>query len=460
MSIHNWYQRHFCGSAGISNLLIIAVPMIITQAADTVMMFCDRYFLSYLGKAHMSASMSGCVSLFFLLSLWLGINGYVNVLVAQHYGAKQENKCSIAVTQGLILSILAYPIILLCIPLVEYSFVLSEPHPHQLMLQKEYFFILTLASPLPLFRTVLSGFFSGISKTKIVMIANCAGMLLNIPLTYAMVFGEWGFSALGVAGAAYGTVIGELLSFLILASIYLTYHKSFHIRSSLVFDRSMFGKLVRYGLPYGVEFFVVWTLFGIVIQQFHHYSLDVAAAMTTVFNWELVVLLPMMGLSIATTSLVGQQLGANDIREAKRALSSSLKVVLIYSLIIMGLFSFYFEELVGIFIPRNIASQASEAFTLATMILRIAPFYLTAEALTKSINGALQGAGDTLWPMKATMVIWGFMIPVVVICIRVYELAPLYSWMIFIITPILTFAAMILRYRSEKWKRFRLVSTE
>ena len=78
----------------LRRLLKIALPMMVSQAADTIMMFVDRLFLSRLGEAHLSGSMSGGLTMFMLSSLFIGTVGYTNALVAQLYGAGRKESCA------------------------------------------------------------------------------------------------------------------------------------------------------------------------------------------------------------------------------------------------------------------------------------------------------------------------------------------------------------------------------
>ena len=104
-------HRNF-DSQTLKTLLLMSVPMIISQGAFAVMIFTDRYFLAQLSPAHMAAAMGGGVAWYFSFSLFQGILSYANALVAQYLGAGQPGKCARAVTQGLILACMC---ILICV---------------------------------------------------------------------------------------------------------------------------------------------------------------------------------------------------------------------------------------------------------------------------------------------------------------------------------------------------------
>ena len=106
----------------LRRLIQIAFPMLISQASETVMLFVDRLFLSRLSKVHLAAAMSGGLTSFVLSSLFAGIVGYVNAIVAQYYGSGRKDQCAKATTQALYASLMSYPILLLFIPFIKYFF--------------------------------------------------------------------------------------------------------------------------------------------------------------------------------------------------------------------------------------------------------------------------------------------------------------------------------------------------
>ena len=157
-----------------------------------------------------------------------------------------------------------------------------------------------------LLRNTLVGFFLGIGKTRIVMFSNITGMVVNILLNYIFIFGKLGFPALGIQGAALGTIGGSTTITLILAIAYLSrrYNNFFNTRKLNIFDKKLMKKLLRFGLPAGIELFLNVFAFTVFVQLMHSYSEDIAAAVTITFNWDIVAFIPMMGLSFATTALV------------------------------------------------------------------------------------------------------------------------------------------------------------
>ncbi|MFC1653060.1 MATE family efflux transporter, partial [Planctomycetota bacterium] len=119
----------------IRELLAIALPMVVSQGCDTVMIFTDRLFLSKLGALQMNAAFSGGLACFTMMTFFWGLIGYSTALVAQNLGAKRPEKCGVATTQAMLIVLAAYPLILLIRPLVHWAFHRVGVHPEQLGLQ-------------------------------------------------------------------------------------------------------------------------------------------------------------------------------------------------------------------------------------------------------------------------------------------------------------------------------------
>jgi MATE family multidrug resistance protein len=442
----------------LRRLLGIALPMVISQASDTVMMFTDRLFLSRLGEAYLSAAMSGGLTAFMLSSLFLGTVGYTSAVVAQLFGAGRKEGCGEATVQGLILALFCYPLILALSPLARYLFVLAGQSPLQIGLGYEYFRVIIFGSIFLVLRYAISGFFLGIGRTRVVMLANLAGMLINLPANYVLIYGKLGFPALGLTGAALGTVLGSLVTFLILLASYLrranrlefATHRGFRFRGATM------RTLVRYGAPAGVEMLLNVAAFNLFVQFLHSYGTGVAAAVTIAFNWDIVAFIPMLGMSYATTALVGQFVGGRDLTQARRAAYLSLRVAWIYSGAMVIVFLAATRVLVRTF-AAGFPGDTSEITRLATVMIRLASIYTLADSAQLVFAGALRGAGDTRWVMWVSVALHWVFAAVAVTLIRVLRIPPVLAWVGFIVFIVLLGAAMYLRFRGGRWLQIRLI---
>ncbi len=450
------------GPGNALELLGIALPMVISQACETVMMFTDRLFLSRLGGVHMNAAMAGGLTCFLFMTFFIGITGYSNALVAQYYGAGRREKCPLVVTQGSILALGGAVLLLAALPLGRFLFVHSRIPAEQVELQVIYFNIVMMGAGLGLLRNVLSCFFSGIGKTSIVMGASLFSMVVNVGANYVLVFGKLGFPALGIRGAAYGTLIGAAAGLLVILGAYLgkENRKAYGVFQALRFDKAIMTLLLRLGYPAGLELFLNLLAFTNIVLAFHSYGLEVGAAATIAFNWDMVSFIPLVGVNIAITSLVGRYMGAAKPEVAHRVTMTGLRMAFCYSGVLLLIFAFMPEALVRVFHPREASLAFESMLPTATFMVRLISFYVLADAVGSVFSGALRGAGDTFWAMCLSVGTHWVLALSVIAAIRIFHASPEASWSVLVFMVFLIGGAFYFRYRGGAWRTLRVVSWE
>lgn len=443
-------------------MIAIALPMVISSACETVMTFTDRLFLSRLGPEYMSASMAGGLTCFSMMTFVLGLTGYTTALAAQYLGANRKNLCAVAVTQALIISILAYPIIITARPLALWLFEVMNVPAEQLVYQKQYFNILLNGVLIGLLRNCLSSFFSGIGRTRIVMVSALTAMVVNVGANYLLIFGKWGFPPLGIRGAAYGTLVGGFCGLMVLTIVYFnsSTRREYRVADSFRWSADMLKKLLRFGYPAGLEFFLNLLAFNLLVMILHSHSAVTAAAITIVFNWDMVSFVPMIGINVGVTSLVGRYMGAGLPDTAHRATLSGLKLAWTYSGCILLTFAFFPDYLVGIFRPRQETALFADAFPMAVVMLRMAALYVMADAVMLVFGGALRGAGDTFWAMCISVALHWILVGILFVFVRIWDVPPVASWLTLCCIFMLLSMLFYLRYRQGKWRSLRLVEYE
>lgn len=444
---------------GVRELLIIALPMVVSQACETLMMFINRLFLARLGPEHMSAAMGGGLTCFMFMTFFLGLTGYGSALVAQHLGANQRDRCAVVVAQTLLLAILAYPLVLLCIPLGHAWFRLNHIAPGQLPLQIEYFDIIMLGAIIGLLRNSLAGFFSGTGRTRVLMGATVAAMAVNLASSYLLIFGAAGFPALGMRGAAISSLLGSTASLIVVAYCYFNrqQRREFGVAQGLRFDRAIMVKLLRFGYPAGIEFFLNIMAFNLLVMTFYSCGPAVAAAVTITFNWDMVSFVPLIGVNIAVTSLVGRYMGAGRPDRAHRAAMSGLKLAGIYSLFTLTLYACLPGPLVGLFRPSGDDTVFRATVPLAVFMVRLISLYVFADAVGLVFGGALRGAGDTFWTMCISVSGHWVVAATAAVLIHALHVRPAAAWLTVVFLALSLGSALFLRYRSGRWRHIRMV---
>jgi len=396
--------RRWSQTNGYRDVLNIGLPLVVSMGSSTVMHFTDRVFLSNYSLDAIAAAMPAGIASFLFLCFFLGMAGYVNVFIAQYTGAIQPRQAAASLWQGIYFSLLASLILAGLYFLAEPIFAASGHPPEVRRLEVTYFQILTLGSGFSVLGVALSCFFSGRGRTQPVMVVNLLGAGLNIPLDYALINGVWFFPEWGIAGAGLATVI----SWAVVAGLFVWLiftpenRQKFGLWQERAFNPKLFGRLVRFGLPGGLQFFLDVLSFSLFIFIVGRLGKADLAATNIVFTINHLAFLPMVGFSLGLSTLVGQAMGRGQPAQAQEAAKSCLHVALVYMFMIALLFVLAPEILLALFRPRNLTpAQFAPIVASGVALLRFVALYSLFDALGLVYTGALKGAGDVYFVMWA-----------------------------------------------------------
>lgn len=245
----------------------------------------------------------------------------------------------------------------------------------------------------------------GIGNTKISMITNIAANLTNCVFNYFLINGIWFFPALGVRGAAYATLLGNVVSFVM--SLYsVTAAKGYlHIRLRHCFHlrRGMLALLARIGGSAGVE--QVFMRIG-----FFAYSKMVAELSTADLSTHIICMNVINlsftvgdGLGVAASALVGQNLGAKRPDLAEVYGKAAQRFGFLLSALLVLAFSFGGSFLVSLF---TTAYDEAVAYIMEKGVVIMYLIALTSPAQISQVifSGCLRGAGDTVFVAVSSLV--------------------------------------------------------
>lgn len=445
---------------GVREMMAIALPMVVSYACDTVMMFSDRLLLSKLGPDLMNAAVGGGVAAFMMASFGFGLLGYGTALVAQYLGAGRKEHCSLVVTQALITAACLYPVVLLCRPWVGGLFGTLGVPSTQIEAQLAYFDIMTYGAALIFVRHSLSSFFSGIGRTRVVMGASVAAMLVNIAASYVLIYGKLGFPALGIHGAAYGSLTASGVGILILAAAYFAprNRSEFSVDGSFILVPDVLKKFLRFGSPSGAE--MLMTLLGAnaFVLAFQSLGPAVATASSILMNWDMTAYIPLMGMEVGVTSLVGRYMGAGTPDIAHRSVMSGLKVGCVYASVLLVLFGLCAAPMADLFRPGSgMDAVFLEARPMTVTMLRMISVYMFSIVFVIVFVGALRGAGDTLWAMGYHVSLHWLAAGTLYAGTRFLGLGAVHAWALVIAVFMLFSGLAWARYRAGKWRSIHVV---
>jgi MATE family multidrug resistance protein len=336
--------------------------------------------------------------------------------------------------------------------------------PNIRALEVTYFNILTLGAGLPVLGSALACFYTGRGLTWTVMMVHMAGAVVNIPLDYCLINGVGPFPELGIVGAGIATVTASAV--IVVTLVLLIFSRSNRVRfgtwNGRAFDKDLFGRLMRYGLPSGTQFFL--EVFGITffVQMLGRLGDLELAASNIVLSIETLSFLPMVGFHIGNATLVGQAIGGGRPEEGVDATTSTLHITMAYMIVVAAVFVFTPEPLLHLFkAEHHNPSLQSEIMELGVILLRFVAVFCIFDALNLVFSGAMKGAGDTrfiMWAIAALSL--GVMIAPVYIAVEIIGAGLYTAWTLATLYISALGLAFMLRYRQGKWKKMRVIETQ
>lgn len=446
---------------GWRELMKVAWPLIVNSGTFAVLNFSDRMFLSWYGEAEFRASLPSGILFFTLVCGFMALAGFANTFVAQMWGAGDKEGCAKATAQGIIFSVLSFPLIMALTPVGIALLRLSGHAPEVLALEEHYLRILMWCGGGMTLSSALGSFFSGRGRTLVIMWANIFANGINILLNYAFIFGKWGLPEMGIAGAGWATVIGSWISPVLFALLYFSppVNREFGTWRHLRYNGWLFRRMIRFGLPAGIHWLLDVAAFTAFVLLVGRLGAVAHVASNIALSVNLIAFMPMIGMGMAAAILVGQYLGRDEPELAERMGWLAAKIGTGYIAAIGLTFLLFPGAYISLF-ARDAAGTVPSGELLGTVriLLAMLAFWGLVDAFVLTLSGALKGAGDTHFVMWfQSIVAWGFLVLGQVVIVVVFEADVLVSWAWTLCYVLILGAGFTLRFRSGRWKGIDLL---
>ncbi len=449
---------------GYRELWSIAFPLVLSTAGFTINQFVDRIFLGQHSMTEIQAALPAGIMCFTLISGFMALCGYANTFVAQYHGANDPRSCSRVTAQAVFLALLSWPVMLALIPFGEWVLRYSNHPPDILQAELAYFRPLMWGSVAVPLGAAISSFYTGRGDTVTNMLAMLAGNALNIALDYAWIFGHWGFPEWGIAGAAWATVIGGLLSPLLLFLHYFgmpRLRRVYATWTSFRPDKALTLRFLRFGIPSAFHFLLDiagFTFFVLLLGRLGGVEL---AASNIAFSINHLSFMPLVGLGIAAATLVGQYQGQGDSHTAAKAGWTAMKAGWIYAFVIGALFVIFPRPLFLLFAEKGNPASIDPLMPLATRLMVGVALWGLLDASNIIFAGALKGAGDTRFVMIWSMIAcWGFWITGELVILLYLKAGLMAAWVWLTLYVSLLGLGFLWRFRQGRWKSIQVIDRE
>jgi len=489
----------------LMELLAIAIPTVATMTSYTLMTFVDKLMVSRIGPdpVYVGAQGNGGITSWVAVSIVFGALTVVNTFVSQNFGAGRADRAPAYAWNGVWLAIVAWMVLILpyaaVLPMV-YAAVRDTSLPPAALadvvrrdqMAVSFAQILLVGSIITMARQAIGQFFYGMHRPSIMLVAGVAGNITNFILNSMLIYGaagptrgtgtgildtainSWfagasslagtlGIPALGVTGAAIGTVLGTVVEFAVMLVVFLSprYNAKFATRTGWRPSWTHLKDIFRLGWAPGLMFgneMVCWGLF--MVYFVGHFGAQHSTAGFIAHQWMSLSFMPSVGISVAVTAVVGKCMGMGRPDLAAQRARLGLGLSMAYMGTCALCFILFRHWLVGVFIdPQTAPEVAAEVLRLGSSFLILTAVFQVFDAIAMTLSGALRGAGDTTYVGVVTVISsWIVIVGGGWVAIRYFpqfeSAGPWAAAALYIIT---LSAFILARFLAGKWKSIRLV---
>lgn len=382
----------------------LAWPVIGENFLQTLLGIVDTLMVASLGAAALAGVGAAIQIMFFIIAALSATSVGSSVLVAQAVGAGNLKLAGVLARQSLVWSVL------LSIPLLVIGLFAAEPiiavfgmEPAVSAISVSYLRV-TMGTVVVLTLLILGGgVLRGAGDSRTPMLVTALANLVNIILTYGLIFGELGMPELGAVGSAWGTFLSRVVGFSILFVVLWQGRNGVSIRGREGWwpELGTARKLLAIGVPAALEQVLTTTGFLLMTVVVASLGTETLAAQRIIFNALSISFLPGIGFGLAATALVGQSFGAQLLDEARAVGQISTMWATMWMGLLGVLFILFRQPIVSWFTddPAVIALGMDGLWPLAIT----QPLW----AVIIVQSGALRGLGNTRYPLRINVIgVW------------------------------------------------------
>jgi multidrug resistance protein, MATE family len=433
----------------------LAGPLIFQNLSQTLLGVVDTYFVSRLSTEALAAVGLASVMFFAVLMLFRSTANSTVVFVGRAYGEGDNGKIGAAVWRSLTM-IGWLSLVVVALPwLFGHLMALAAPADNARVreLGTQFLQIRAFEIPFVMFSAVVWGFLVGRGDSRTPMLLAWVTVLTNILLAWLLVFGNLGLPALGVAGAAYATLIATALNALISAAILWNSQnrRIFATGKMRMAPWSEVRASLQVGLPMGMGDFIEISSFSVFFALLARLGTDMLAANQIALQYMSMSFTLGLAVGMATSSLVAQYLGAKRPDLAQQVAYRACLLAMIGMGVIGLSYLIAPSALIGLF------SQEESVIAAGVTILQLVALYQVFDAVGIVLASALNGAGDTTFTMVArSLLAWGLFLPVVWVLLFPLGAGIWGAWLGALIYLLSLSTIYFFRFRSGRWKTIEL----
>lgn len=375
----------------------MALPSAFNSLLDMLQVITDLIMVGTLSAFAVAAVGVGLQTLMFVFAALTLLHVGTNALISRLYGAGKMKQASLALASLMQFTlVLSFGVAVLWYFGATLLYQAFGVEAEVLRLGSEYVQTLTWMFPFLLLKYVMVTGLNATGDMKTPMYVKIVSIVINMGLNYLLIFGHFGFPALGVMGAAVATVTVNVLEFLVYLFLYIK-GKTF-FSPLCYFSRKFLNRALKVGLPASYERSLTMGSFMLFTAIIADYGTEVLAGYQIGLRVEGIAFMPGIGFTIAAMALMGQGLGAKKPEQSRE----DVLLVMKYAIGFMFALSFFM-----IFTPEYIVqffTNDAQTIKEASLYLQIVGLSQIPLAISFVLSGALRGAGDSRRTLRINLI--------------------------------------------------------
>ena len=382
----------------LAALTRLAIPVVLSELGWMAQTVVDTIMVGKLGPVSIGAVALGNALFYTPSLLGIGLLLGLDPLVAQAYGRKDYDECHRWLAQGIYLALAISPILMALVAVASFFFTRAGIMPEVATPAGQYLRMLDWSILPLLIYGAARRYLQGVGEVRVITLTYIGANLLNWGGNWALIYGHLGFPAMGVRGSALSTVASRILMAVSLMGFAWRYerkrgHPLFHHWARPQIAR--IRELCRLGLPAAAQIVLEVGAWNTATLSAGWLTPIALATHQIAMNYASITYMIPLGISAATSVMVGHAIGAGDPARARRAGWLGLG---------LGTFFMVLAGLVFLIAPRPLIElYTSDARVLAVgpTLLWIAAAFQVFDGIQTISTGALRGLGETRAPMLA-----------------------------------------------------------
>lgn len=416
-------------------LLTLSIPIIIANFLQTAYQLTDLFWVGRFSLEGVAAIALCFPVIFLFVSFGIGMTIAGSILVAQYKGKKDQKAVNTIVGQSIVLS-LTVSFIISIIGFFASGLIISWMGAEEVVARYavEYLKISFIGNIFVFGYMSMQALFRGAGEVKIPMYIILGTVLLNLVIDPIFILGSGPIKSYGVAGAAIATIVTQTIAFIVILCVLLKGKRGVQLKLATLKPKfKLMKKIFFLGIFPSIEMSA--KSMGVFIITFivASFGTIVTAAYGVGSQVYSFLMLPSLGLTLGTATLIGQNLGAEDKKQAVRVSQKSMLLGFV-SLTILGSLVFILARPIAtLFIPDNLL-----AIQESVLFIKIIALTFGFLAVQQILTGVFHGSGD----MKSAMIIailllWIVQIPAAYVLSKYTALGSTGIWIAYSLTHIL-----------------------